>query len=55
MHLRQEYPELKIVFFSGYSAEFAGGKSELKLGENFLQKPFSSDQLLEIIRRNLDN
>jgi CheY-like chemotaxis protein len=55
LHLRQEYPELKIVFISGYSAEFAGAKSELKLGENFLQKPFSADQLLEIIRRSLDS
>ncbi|HEY3762106.1 MAG TPA: ATP-binding protein [Verrucomicrobiae bacterium] len=55
MHLQQEYPELKVVFISGYSAEFAGGKSELRLGENFLQKPFSADQLMDIIRRSLDS
>jgi two-component system cell cycle sensor histidine kinase/response regulator CckA len=55
VHLRNEYPALKIVFISGYSPDFAGAKSELRPGENFLQKPFSADQLLGIVRRSLDS
>ena len=53
--LRKENPQLKVIFMSGYSAEIAGRQLELKLGENFLQKPFSPDQLLETIRRSLDS
>jgi len=55
IHLQKEYPELKIVFISGYSPDFAGAKSELRPGENFLQKPFSAEQLLGIVRRSLDS
>jgi len=52
--LRDEKPELKIVYVSGYSAEIAGRELELHLGENFLQKPFPLDQLVDAVRRMLD-
>ena len=38
----------------GYSVEFGGQDIRLKDGENFIQKPYSVDSLLEIVRRNLD-
>jgi CheY-like chemotaxis protein len=55
--LRRENPDLKAVFVSGYNSELAGRQfaaNELKPGENYIQKPFSPDQLLETIRRRLD-
>jgi PAS domain S-box-containing protein len=52
--LLREEPLLKVIFTSGYSAGIAGRECDLKFGENFLQKPFSLTQFLEIIRRRLD-
>jgi signal transduction histidine kinase/ActR/RegA family two-component response regulator len=45
---------LKVIYMSGYSAEIAGRDLELRSGENFVQKPFLTDHLLETIRRSLD-
>jgi CheY-like chemotaxis protein len=52
--LRQEKQQLKCIFMSGYSAEFAGREMKLRPGESFLQKPFSPGKLLETIRSLLD-
>ena len=52
--LRELHPGLKFIFTSGYSAEIAGRQPQLRSGENFLQKPFPPDQLLDLIRRSLD-
>jgi PAS domain S-box-containing protein len=52
--LRQAAPRLKVLFTSGYSGETAGREIELGSGECFVPKPFSRDQLLEIVRRCLD-
>lgn len=51
---QQEKPELKIILTSGYSAAIGGCQDALMAGENFLQKPFPADKLLEIVRRRLD-
>jgi CheY-like chemotaxis protein len=48
-------PNVKTIFISGYSAETAGKELQLCAGENFIQKPFGADQLLETVRRSLDN
>jgi two-component system cell cycle sensor histidine kinase/response regulator CckA len=53
--LQQDNPRLKVVFISGYSAETAGREIELNSGQNFVQKPFPPDQLLETVRRCLDS
>jgi len=53
--LRKERPDLKIIFVSGYSAEFAGLALEMREGENFVQKPYSPDRLLKAIRKCLDS
>lgn len=47
-------PGLRIIYMSGYSQEYTGGTTDLRPGENFLQKPFSQDALLATIRRALD-
>jgi CheY-like chemotaxis protein len=53
--LQEQVPNLQIIFISGYSAEIAGRALDLRAGENFLQKPFAPDQLLDTIRNCLDS
>ncbi len=52
--LREERPQLKVVYLSGYSAQIAGRHPGLQAGERFLGKPFTAPQLLEIVRDALD-
>jgi PAS domain S-box-containing protein len=52
--LKPEQPGLKVVFFSGYSADLAGQDMPLQPGEAFIQKPFAPELLLATIRRCLD-
>ncbi len=52
--LAEKDPNLRVVFMSGYSADIAGRELSLKEGQNFIQKPASRDQLLEIVRSSLD-
>ena len=47
-------PRLKVIFMSGYSAEVAGREAKLTPRQRLLQKPFSPDQLLGLIRECLD-
>ncbi|HEY3900332.1 MAG TPA: PAS domain S-box protein [Chthoniobacter sp.] len=54
--LRIIQPHLKIIFTSGYSAELTGaGAMGMKEGVNFIQKPSSLNQVLDTIRRCLDD
>ena len=52
--LRSEKQSLKVIYTSGYTAEFAGRQIQLREGDNFLQKPTAPDQILETVRRCLD-
>ena len=52
--LQEDNPRLKVIYMSGYSAEIAGRELVLRHGENFVQKPFPPDHLLETIRSCLD-
>jgi CheY-like chemotaxis protein len=53
--LRIIQPNLRIVFTSGYSAELTGvGPMGMKEGVNFIQKPSSLNQVLDTIRKCLD-
>jgi len=47
-------PEARVVFMSGYSDQTMGDQGTLPPGVLFLQKPFTVDALLKIIRRALD-
>jgi signal transduction histidine kinase/CheY-like chemotaxis protein len=53
-HLLAVKPGLKVVYMSGYSAEMAGRELALPKGEHFIQKPFTSESLLEAVRCCLD-
>jgi two-component system, cell cycle sensor histidine kinase and response regulator CckA len=52
--LREQNPDLRIIYTSGYSAEIAGQELTLQIGQNFIQKPVRPNQLLEALRRSLD-
>jgi PAS domain S-box-containing protein len=52
--LQAAIPSLRVIYISGYSPEIAGQEIQLQSGENFVQKPFVTDHLLETIRRSLD-
>ena len=47
------YPEIKVVFMSGYSANIISPHGVLEKGTFFLQKPFIVEQLAEIVRTAL--
>jgi FixJ family two-component response regulator len=49
-----EDPGLKILFTSGYSVDLEEGGVPLKVGVNFLPKPYPSRQLAAHVRRCLD-
>jgi PAS domain S-box-containing protein len=52
--LRGEVPGLKVLYMSGYSAEFAGKDVALEDGVNFLSKPFNPARLVATVRSVLD-
>ena len=49
--LRRERPGLKVIFMSGHILDMAG---IIQSPGCFLQKPFSPENLAEIVRSNLD-
>jgi two-component system cell cycle sensor histidine kinase/response regulator CckA len=52
--LKAEQPSLKIVLASGYSSQIAGRPDALAEDQEFIQKPYSAQQLLAAVRRCLD-
>jgi len=52
--LQSQGPELAVIFTSGYSGDFAGKRTTLVDGVNFLQKPFAPEKLATTVRKNLD-
>jgi CheY-like chemotaxis protein len=56
MRLRQEKPQLKVIFMSGYSPEAGGGKTDFvsRLNARFLPKPCATRTILEAVRSCLD-
>ena len=52
--LQKGRPQLRVLFTSGYSTDFAGRELALKDGQSFLQKPSTPKEILEAVRRSLD-
>ena len=52
--LRSENHQIKVVYFSGYTADLAGQGEPLVEGTNFLQKPYHPNQLARTVREQLD-
>jgi PAS domain S-box-containing protein len=53
-HARSSFPNLKILYISGYSAAPPGSENPLGPGESYLQKPFPLPALHRAIRELLD-
>jgi two-component system cell cycle sensor histidine kinase/response regulator CckA len=47
-------PDIRTLFMSGYAAEIELVQNSLRAGTAFLEKPFTSDQLLQRLRETLD-
>jgi len=47
-------PELRVIFTSGYTSDFAGRELSLKDRQSFLQKPATPKEMLDAVRRALD-
>ena len=52
--LQKGRPQLRVIFTSGYSTDFAGRELALKEGQSFLPKPSTPKEILEAVRRSLD-
>jgi len=48
--IRQERPDIKVIFTSGYTADIMLRKGVLDEGLNFVMKPFRPSELLEKIK-----
>lgn len=53
--LLRDNPKLKVIYTSGFSAETAGRELELRIGDNYMQKPCPPEVLLATVRRCLDS
>ena len=53
-HIRNESPDMKVVYTSGYSPEIFGGEVKMDSNANFLPKPFHPRILAKTVRQCLD-
>lgn len=51
--LKDDYPDLPFVFMSGFTADEAGHAAGSLDGMPLLQKPFTAETLLAMVRRNI--
>lgn len=52
---RLKYPNMKVLFMSGYTGELIGEDALSLVPDGFIQKPFSNFDLARIVRRILDD
>jgi signal transduction histidine kinase len=53
--VKEIYPQIKVIFMSGYTSDMIANQGELKSGEVFIQKPLSPLNLAGKIREVLDS
>lgn len=51
---KEEHPGLEVVIMSGYAGGSPGNRGGLPAEIPFIQKPFTPDELIGIIRRALE-
>jgi CheY-like chemotaxis protein len=52
--LSESNSEIRIIFMSGYSEDVLDNRAGVSGGENFLRKPFESEELIQMVRKVLD-
>ena len=50
VRLLSVYPDLKVLYMSGYTADVIAHRGILETGAQFIQKPFNKDELARKIR-----
>ncbi len=53
-HLKRQYPDLRVLFLSGYTAEIISPEGVIEEGMDFLQKPVTVERLTVRVRDILD-
>lgn len=53
--MQEQYPDIKVIFMSGYTANVIAHRGVLEDGVNFLQKPFTIHALATQLRAVLDD
>lgn len=51
--LKDIYPDIKVVFMSGYTSDIISSEGVIEHETNFIQKPFSQKELSEIVKKAL--
>ncbi|MDY6831318.1 MAG: PAS domain-containing protein [Thermodesulfobacteriota bacterium] len=51
--LKARYPNLRVLFMSGYTADIIGRRGMLEAAVHFIQKPFSNQDLADRVREAL--
>ncbi|MFN2566708.1 MAG: PAS domain S-box protein [Gemmatimonadaceae bacterium] len=54
MHVRETYPDLRVLFVSGYTEEGVRRHGVLDADSAFLEKPFTAERLAQKVREVLD-
>jgi two-component system, cell cycle sensor histidine kinase and response regulator CckA len=52
--LRARWPTLKLLYMSGYAVGDKVSPGAQQVGDSFLQKPFSAEDLVQKVREVLD-
>jgi two-component system, cell cycle sensor histidine kinase and response regulator CckA len=52
--MRSEKPSLRVIFCSGYTDDILGNDASLRKTQNFIEKPFAPEKLLQKMRACLD-
>ena len=52
--LRSWYPQMRVLFMSGYKAEYLNIEPDLEDGQAFLAKPFTFESLAQQVRALID-
>lgn len=53
MQASAKYPDLKVIYMSGYTGDVVGPEGQLSEKEEFIQKPFSMHQMLQKVHNLL--
>ncbi|MBU1511917.1 response regulator, partial [Myxococcota bacterium] len=53
-HLQSQFPALRVLFMSGYTANVISERGVLEEGVHFIQKPFTNRALALKVRQTLD-
>ncbi len=52
--IKIQYPDIKVIFMSGYTDNFIVKNDLHELGANFIQKPFTVQNLTKIVKETLE-